>query len=538
MTTAVARTVSTDQEGSPQGESTTTRPGELFSIPTDQVHESPFNPRKHFDSAALEDLAASIRASGQLVPVIVRPRPNGDGYELAAGHRRLRAAKLAGLSEILAVVRHYDDKLFLEVLTIENLQRDDLHPLEEAQGFADLMKHAGYDVPKIAARTGRSEKYVYDRLKLLQLIPAAKKLFLEGLFEAGHAIILARLTPDQQEYAIGDLEDVSGGSEFGGPRNSLLFRPQTGTTEELPLHDQVKPVSVREFQNAVQHHTRATPDRVDPFLFPETVQALEAAKEEKLSVIHITWDHRVADDAKDEKIRTYGNQSWERADGATYTDEFGDRVKSKTCDFSRFGYIVAGRDQGQVLRVCVNKDKCKVHWPEQVAAFERRKKAAKKDAKAGGTTNRDKETQRVNREIEQRREAQQKDQEELVRWTKARPQLLEALAKAIKGAPVKPSADAWDIVRDTFGHSETAAKQFPVGKTAEDLIRHLAYTHLAARLGTDYWIREFAPKALKRFGLDAKSIVDEVSPPAKSADVSKASKTPKKAKAGKAKAKK
>lgn len=164
----------------------------LKSVPLEQLRDSPFNPRKTFDPAKLAELAESLKQIGQLEPLLVRP-VNGT-FEVLAGHRRFRAAKIAGLKELEVRIREIDDKTAVEILTISNLQRDDLHPLEEANGFRDLMTECGYDVKKIAARIGKSDRYVYDSLTLLKLIPAAKKLFLDGRFERGHAIELARLS--------------------------------------------------------------------------------------------------------------------------------------------------------------------------------------------------------------------------------------------------------------------------------------------------------------------------------------------------------
>lgn len=165
-----------------------------------RVHESSLNHRKIFDPSKLDELAQSIRAKGVLTPLLVRP--NAKGVEIAAGHRRYRAAKLAGVTELPCVVREMSDSDFLEVLVIENDQREDVHPLEEAEGYRSLMTKASYSVEKIAERVGRSEKYVYDRVKLLQLTKPAQKLFLDGKITAGHAILLARLKPKDQERAI------------------------------------------------------------------------------------------------------------------------------------------------------------------------------------------------------------------------------------------------------------------------------------------------------------------------------------------------
>jgi ParB/RepB/Spo0J family partition protein len=362
---------------------------ELRRIPLAELHESSHNLRERYDQTALLELASSLLQTGQLTPIIVRPRKAG-GYELAAGHRRYRAAKLAierspdgarfrGLEALEAKVVELSDAAFVEILNIENLQRDDLHPLEEAHGFRGLMEKAGYDVAKIAARIGRSPRYVYDSLTLLKLISRAKKLFLDGVFERGHAIELARLTPEQQERALGDLADVVD----GGRGESLLLEADNAAEAELPLEDQVKPVSVKEFKQAIQDKIRATPDRVDPFLFPESAAALAAAKEEKLSVIHITRDYLASDEIRsaDEKQRVFGSEAWKRADGQVdpYEDYRGakSKTRSKPCDWSRYGFVASGPGQGEVFRVCINKQKCKIHWPEHVKRAEAAKKRAK-----------------------------------------------------------------------------------------------------------------------------------------------------------------
>lgn len=177
----------------------------LTQVPLTAVLESPLNPRQHFDATKLDELAASIRAEGILTPLLMRPvDANGKGprYEIAAGHRRFRAAKLAQLETVPAIVRPMADDEFLRTLTIENLQRDDLHPLEEAQGFRSLLDLPGYDVGRLAAEVAKSETYVYQRLHLLQLIAPARKLFLDGQLTTAHAVHLARLQPADQKAAL------------------------------------------------------------------------------------------------------------------------------------------------------------------------------------------------------------------------------------------------------------------------------------------------------------------------------------------------
>lgn len=508
---------------------TATPPRAAASIPVDAVlrirlaelHESPLNPRASYNVRALGELRDSLLSAGQLTPIIVRPRKTG-GYELAAGHRRYRAAKLAcesspegakyrGLDQLTAVVRDLDDRTFIEVLNIENLQRDDLHPLEEATGFRQLMEQAGYDVAKIAARIGRSTKYVYDRIKLLQLVPEARRMFLAGEFEAGHAIILARLNPEEQKLAI-DKENAEWSARKGGlfQVESAHGAPDPAEQEVMDLEDAVKPVSVREFQTWVDDNVRLTPDRIDPFLFPETAQLLAAAKDEELKVVHITHDYRVPDAARDEKQRTYGEHAWKRADG---------KHKSKTCDYAVVGVVVAGPGAGEAFRVCVRKDKCKTHW-----AAEQRQRAADR-----------KHRQRVvgahpstsGYDPEKERAARAERDKERLRWKKAAPALAAALAEKFKQLPI---ARAIEIVLMRRSDPKSADKYLPRGQTPESVLRHLAFDLIHDDAIGVWNLAEIAPAELKPFGIDAKKIVDEIAP--NSVD-KKAAKTPAKKKAKK-----
>jgi len=488
-------------------------PGELLRIPLSELLESPWNPRKHWDPVKLAEMADSLR-KGQLTPITVRPiAGKHERYEIGAGHRRFRAAPAAGLTSLLGIVRDMDDVTFLELLTIENKQRDDVTPLDEANGFKLLMEKAGYDVAKLAARIGLSTKYVYDRLKLLQLIPAAKKLLEENVITAGHAILLARLTPTDQKRAIGDLEDVAESGEYAAKRESLLLRPDYAADgEELPLHDRVKPVSVREFQQAIQEKIRATPERLDPFLFPESAAALEAAKEEKLGVIHITREWRVDDQARDEKIKTFGSQAWERADGKPEEDyHTGRPTKSKTCAFSRYGFVASGPGQGEVFKVCINKQKCAIHWPEQVKAA----KARAKRAKSGKSDSSAKpKLDRYELEEQRRVAERQREEAERARWKRALPVLRARLAAKLKATSAGPSSQAAAIVLHFCnpiwgGVGKAAAKLLPA-KTADDVVRQAALTVVFHNLN-EHRAQHTAP-TFKKFGLDAQAIVDEVAP--------------------------
>lgn len=175
---------------------------ELLSIPIDQLFESPLNPRKYFAEGPLGELEESIRKSGIRTPLILWPRVDAAGYWIAAGHRRFRAAKRAGLQVVPALVREMSESEFLEVLTFENSQREDVHPLEEAAGFRTYMDQALADVPDVAAKVGKSTSYVYQRLKLLDLTDESQRALWDNTITAGHAILIARLQPKDQARVV------------------------------------------------------------------------------------------------------------------------------------------------------------------------------------------------------------------------------------------------------------------------------------------------------------------------------------------------
>ena len=143
-------------------------------------------PRKNFDGAALAELADSIRQHGVLQPLLVRPLPDG-GYQIVAGERRWRAARQAGLTEVPAVVRELSDAEVAGLALVENLQREDLNPLEEAQGFRELADKYGYTQEEIAALVGRSRSAVANALRLLTLSKKLRDMVESGALSPGHA---------------------------------------------------------------------------------------------------------------------------------------------------------------------------------------------------------------------------------------------------------------------------------------------------------------------------------------------------------------
>ncbi len=182
------------------GESALSEPagGGPSQLPLQKVEPNPLQPRKSFDPEALDELAASIREHGIIQPLTVRAMPNGF-YQIIAGERRWRAARLAGLSEVPAVIIEADDRKAMELALIENLQRADLNPIEEAQGYQQLMQEYGLTQEQAAARVGKSRPAVANAMRLLALPQEVLALVQGGKLSAGHARALLSLkTPGEQ----------------------------------------------------------------------------------------------------------------------------------------------------------------------------------------------------------------------------------------------------------------------------------------------------------------------------------------------------
>jgi ParB family transcriptional regulator, chromosome partitioning protein len=157
-------------------------------LPVEFLRPSPFQPRRVFAEDELDALAASVREHGVLQPLLVRPAPgSGGGYEIVAGERRWRAAQRAGLHEVPVVVRELDDRAALEVALVENVQRADLTPLEEAEGFRRLIEEFGHTQEALATALGKSRSHVANTLRLLGLPPALRGMLADGRLSAGHA---------------------------------------------------------------------------------------------------------------------------------------------------------------------------------------------------------------------------------------------------------------------------------------------------------------------------------------------------------------
>lgn len=170
-------------------------------LPLQKVEPNPLQPRKNFDPDELQALADSIAMHGVIQPLTVRQLPSGF-YQIIAGERRWRAARMAGLSEIPVVVIEADDKKAMELALIENLQRSDLNPIEEAQGYQQLMTDYGMTQELAAERVGKSRPAVANALRLLSLCPAVLELVEQGRLSAGHARALLAIKSAPEQYAV------------------------------------------------------------------------------------------------------------------------------------------------------------------------------------------------------------------------------------------------------------------------------------------------------------------------------------------------
>jgi ParB family transcriptional regulator, chromosome partitioning protein len=175
------------------GGSTGERKG-VFTLGIEEIRPNRGQPRRHFDEAHIEELAESIRSKGVLLPLIVRRVP--DGYVLVAGERRWRAAQKAGLRELPAMIREVTEKEAFEIALIENIQREDLNPVEEAEAFKRLIEEHGLTQEELAARVGKDRSTVANALRLLRLPDAIKQAIVAGQLSMGHARALLAI-PDE-----------------------------------------------------------------------------------------------------------------------------------------------------------------------------------------------------------------------------------------------------------------------------------------------------------------------------------------------------
>jgi ParB family transcriptional regulator, chromosome partitioning protein len=213
-----------------------------------EIERNPWQPRKRFDEQALQELVASVSENGVLQPLLVRKKDRG--YELIAGERRLRAATEAGLKKVPVRIMEIDDEKALEIAMVENLQREDLNPIEEAQGYQLLMESFGLGQEAVAQRVGKARATVTNALRLLRLDPQVQQMVSDGRISGGHAKILAgfeiaaeqRLLAEaaaKQGMSVRQLEQEAARRKRP-PRKPRAFKSDIPTTHLNDLQDQLK----------------------------------------------------------------------------------------------------------------------------------------------------------------------------------------------------------------------------------------------------------------------------------------------------------
>jgi ParB/RepB/Spo0J family partition protein len=485
---------------SPTASTDTTLDERFERLPIDAIGASTTNPRSHFDAHYLAELAGSIREKGVVQPILVRQVDAGSHkakrFEIIAGECRYRASKLAEQTTIPAIIRSYTDEQVLELQLIENIHRKDLTPLEEARGYRSLIdaNPTKHSADSIATRIGMSAAWVWDRLKLNDLVPEAKTILERGLMAIGHAILIARLKPADQQRAIdidGDRNGYHSQSDglwqFDDAR--LLDDAAEEKAAKKDKYHGLKAVSIRELESWIREHIRfdvAHAAKAVPLVFEPVAAAVATAAEQPgrgKKVIPITFSHRVADDARDENERTYGSESWERADG---------QGKSKTCEHSVLGVVVAGAEHyGETFTVCVARDKCLVHFGQVIR--EKAKNAKARESGKPGAAAR----QRQADERREQKERQQREQKD-ARWKVFRPALKQAVdAAAAKLPAVLPKA--------VFAHV-LIAFNLPKGTTAAQLQKAMLDDAIKQTFRSQWYGEELRMVAwAKLLGVDVKA---------------------------------
>ena len=173
----------------------------VVKVPIETIFPNPYQPRKNFDDGALEDLSASIAQYGVLQPLLVSPAEDGR-YMLIAGERRLRASKMAKLAEVPVIISEYTSQQIAEIALIENLQREDLHYLEEAEGYEKLMNQFHITQEAMAARVGKKQSTIANKLRLLRLSAPVRKVLMDAELSERHARALLKLPDDEKRLEV------------------------------------------------------------------------------------------------------------------------------------------------------------------------------------------------------------------------------------------------------------------------------------------------------------------------------------------------
>ena len=357
---------------------------EYRNLPLNVLTESTTNPRRIFEDVALRELAESIRVQGVLSPLLVR-RTTGQGFEIVAGARRYRAAQIAEATTVPVRIVNLTDAEALEAALIENLQRRDVHPLEEAQGFHALLnlEEQKYTIEQIGAKVGKAPAYVATRARLTELIPAVVEAFYAEEIGVGHALLLAKLQPAQQEAALASCFREDWGGAAGKAKRIVLpvrhlqhwiehnvllllkqapfnkrdaqLLPAAGSCVDCPKRTGNNKLLFVEWSENESQCTdpNCYAAKVEAFLQkqiatkPELVQISTAYGQQQEGSKIITRSKYV--EIKSEKPDTPEKAKW---------PEF------KTCKYTTEAIVSEGIDKGELRKVCAEAD-CPIHHPKK-----------------------------------------------------------------------------------------------------------------------------------------------------------------------------
>lgn len=365
----------------------------LVNLEVSKCFESPTNPRGSvFEKTPFAELVASIKESGILQPVLARLVK--DKYEIVAGSRRLRAAKEAGLAFIPAQVRPMTDIEAREFQIVENLQRADIHPLEEGAAYRKLIEESSYDVPAVAAKVGKSETFVRDRLVLTDLCKSGQKAFRTGRITVGHAALVARLDPKMQLEALDYLDVERDGDwitqETTSELRDWIRRQELKTSMAAPpwTGDEQMKAALGGCDECIGKGDdlfgkRAADACSNPSCYSRRMADIENAAEDD-SLVRLSGYYSNQNDfvLNGEKYNLVGAGSYKVL-----------KTKKEKCDHVERGIIVSHDGLGRILDICRSPE-CKRHWPDskpgghyKPTADEKaaRKKEREKDAKKKDT---------------------------------------------------------------------------------------------------------------------------------------------------------
>lgn len=216
---------------------------EETKVSIDKINPNPNQPRTHFNETLLNELADSIRENGVLQPLLVRKK--GKGYEIIAGERRYQASKIAGLEELPVIVKEVDDQKMLELALIENLQRSDLNPIEEAKGYRQLIKASGMTQEALSKAVSKSRSSITNSLRLLDLPEPVQQYLFDGRLTAGHARAILAVPYEEQRIKLADKVVAEGLSVRATENLAPLF--SVGETPRAP-----RPVMPQSYKRAAR----------------------------------------------------------------------------------------------------------------------------------------------------------------------------------------------------------------------------------------------------------------------------------------------